>query len=300
MFGAGAMGSFFGALLSVRHDVSLVGREAHVRSIRAHGLRITGKTSIIAHPSASANLPRGTKPELVIVATKAYDTASAMRVLRILGRSATFLTLQNGLENPEIIAKTADRVVAGTTSHGVTFLGPGTVRHAGVGDTVIGAWRGVDDADVTHLRDVFIDAGIRTRVTHDVPTELWAKALVNAAINPLAALAGVPNGALLRDARLLRLLGDVSREAAAVAVAEGAKIDPDESLRRTILIARRTAANRASMLQDLDRGRRTEVDAITGVVSSAAERHGIPAPLNHALYALLKARETARSGRAEA
>jgi 2-dehydropantoate 2-reductase len=292
VFGAGAMGSFFGGLLSMRHEVTLVGRRAHVQALRAHGLRITGKTSLIAHPEAATRLSRGIRADLVIVSTKAYDTSGAMAQLRPLAKSAIFLTLQNGLDNPEIIAQTASRVVAGTTSHGVTFLGPGAIRHAGVGDTVLGPWSGVAPHDVTRLRDVLADAGIRTRVTEDVRSELWAKAVVNGAINPIAALANVPNGVLVKDRGLLALLEGTSREAAAAAHADGARVDGDDLRRRAILVARRTAGNRSSMLQDLDHHRRTEIDAITGAILRAADRHGLDVPLNRALYALVRARET--------
>ena len=214
-----------------------------------------------------------------------------MSSLKRFARSSVFLTLQNGLDNPDIISHTAERVIAGTTSHGVTLLGPGEVRHAGLGDTVIGPWKGVDRGEVIHVRDVLDEAGIRTRISEDVRSELWGKVVVNAAINPLAALASVPNGRLVQDRNLAGLLDEVGREALAVARAAGARLDAEEILRRTRLIARRTAANRASMLQDLDRHRRTEIEAITGAVLREAERHDIDAPLNRVLYALVRARE---------
>lgn len=300
VFGAGAMGSFFGGLLSARHDVLLVGRANHVQAMRAHGLRIAGKTVLIAKPGAATKLPRDAEPDLVIVSTKAYDTAAAMISLRRLVDTATFLTLQNGLDNPDVIAKSARRVVAGTTSHGVTFVAPGVIRHAGVGDTVIGRWRGVGRDDVVRLRDILADAGIRTRITDDVRSELWGKVVVNASINPLAALAGVPNGRLVRERRLKWILEDVCREAATVARSDGAAVDVEQLLHRTVLVARRTASNRASMLQDLERGRRTEIDAITGAVLRIAARHGVAAPRNEVLYALVKAREAVRAEGAEA
>ncbi len=296
VFGAGAMGSFFGGLLSSRHDVLLIGRRAHVDAVRRHGLTIRGKTVRLARPRAATQVPRGERPQLVLVATKAYDTAAAMVSLRRFAGTATFLTLQNGLDNPEVIARAAARVVAGTTAHGVTFVRPGEIRHAGIGDTVIGSWRGVSPKDVILIRDVFEESGIATRVTADVRSELWAKLIVNAAINPLAALTGLANGALARDRDLLRLLQDVGRETAIVAAAAGATVNAEEAIRRIALVARRTAANRSSMLQDLDRGRRTEVDAITGAILRTAEGLGRDAPLNRALYALVKAREFAASG----
>lgn len=294
VFGAGAMGSFFGGLLSVRHDVTLIGREEHMDAVRAHGLRMTGKTVRLMRPRSATRIPRDAHPELVIIATKSYDTSEAMRSLRRFGSTAVFLTLQNGIDNADLIARTARRVIAGTTAHGVTYLGPGEIRHAGLGDTTIGAWTKVDNSAVVRLRDLFDEAGIRTRITADVRSELWAKLVVNAAINPLAALAGVPNGRLVEDPNLRRLLEDVARETAGVARAAGARADAEDLVRRTRLVARRTAANRASMLQDLDRGRRTEIDAITGAVLREAEKAGVQTPVNRALFALVKAREAAR------
>ncbi len=291
VFGAGAIGSFLGGLFSRRHDVTLIGRKEHVAAIRAHGLRIFGKTAIIARPHAATRVPQSAKPDLVFVTTKAYDTSNAMLALRPFADRAIFVTLQNGLGNAETIAKTARRVVAGTTAHGVTYVGPGEVRHAGVGDTVLGTWTGVDESELVRLRDLFVDAGIVTQVTSDIRTELWSKLVVNASMNPLAALASVPNGRLVRDKRLLAALSAVCNEASAIAKAEGARVGSEELRHRTILTAKRTASNRGSMLQDLDRGRRTEIDAITGAIVRTASKHGIPVPLNQALSAIVKARE---------
>ncbi|MGQ0797526.1 MAG: ketopantoate reductase family protein [Methanobacteriota archaeon] len=291
VFGAGAMGSFFGGLLAARHDVTLVGRDDHVKAIRRSGLRISGKTSRIATARAVTSVPRGAKADIVIVSTKAYDTRAAMRPLARYAGASLFLTVQNGFGNADVIARTAHRVVVGTTAHGVTLLEPGHVRHAGIGETVIGPWANVGEEDLVRLRDVLDDVGIVTRIASDIRTELWAKLVMNAAINPLAALAGVPNGRLVRDRRLAEALEAVVREAAAVARAAGASTDPTDLYRRTVLVARRTAVNRCSMLQDLDRGRRTEVDAITGAIVRAAARHGLHAPINALLYALVRARE---------
>jgi 2-dehydropantoate 2-reductase len=287
------MGSFFGGLLSRRHNVVLIGRAAHVAAIRSRGLRISGKTSMIAKPKASTAVPRNAKPDLVFVTTKSYDTENAMRNLRPFATRALFVTLQNGLGNAEIIAKTARRVVAGTTAQGVMFLGPGEIRHAGIGDTVLGAWTGVEEAELVRLRDVFAEAGLVARITSDVRSELWSKLVINASVNPIAALAGVPNGRLVRDKALLDLAEAVGREAASVAKAEGADVNAEELWHRTTLVVKRTALNRASMLQDLDRRRRTEIDAITGSVVRAARRRRIAVPLNEALWSLVRAREAA-------
>jgi len=293
VFGAGAIGSFFGALLSQRHDVTLIGRAEHIAAIKSRGLRVRGKTAIIAKPHAAMRVSRTARPDFVFVATKSYDTANAMFALHPFADRAIFITLQNGLGNAETIAKTARRVVAGTTTHGVTFVGPGEIRHAGIGETVLGAWGGVDESDLVRLRDLLADVGVVASVTSDIRTELWSKLVVNASINPIAALAELPNGRLVRDKHLLAVVEMVCREATDVAKAEGARVDQEELRHRTLLVAKRTASNRASMLQDLDRNRRTEIDAITGSIVRAAKHHRIPVPLNAALYALVRARESA-------
>src|SRR2546425_10005755 len=148
VFGAGAMGSFIGGLLSRRRKVVLIGRSEHVDAIRAHGLRITGKTSMIAKPDVSTTVPQNALPDLVFVTTKAYDTANAMLALQRLADRSPFVTLQNGLGNAETIAKTARRGVAGTTAIDATYVGPGENRHAGAGDTRLGAWSAIEQAAI--------------------------------------------------------------------------------------------------------------------------------------------------------
>lgn len=262
-------------------------------AIRSRGLRITGKSSVIARPAAVTSLPADARPDFVFVTTKAYDTASAMSVLERLGDRSIFITLQNGLGNAETIAKKARRVIAGTTTIGAMLTGPGEIRHAGIGETTIGAWSHVSEADLVRLRDVLAEAGVLANITSDVRTELWSKLVVNASINPLAAIAGVPNGRLVRDKRLFAVMDALTDESVAVAKAEGAKVGADELRHRTHLVAKRTATNRASMLQDFDRHRRTEIDAITGSIVRAAARRRIPVPINQALYAVISAREKA-------
>ncbi len=297
VFGAGAMGSFFGGLLSRRNDVTLVCRRDHADAIRRAGLRITGKTSLIAHPEVATSAAAVKRPDIILVSTKAYDTASAARALRKFARAATWMTLQNGLDNPDVLARVAAHVVAGVTSHGVTFLRPGEIRHAGVGDTAIGAYAGVDEATVVLLRDLLEEAGVRTRISQDIRRELWLKVIVNAGINPLAALTRLRNGHLAKSPALAAAMAGICAEAAGVARAEGYDITGPEAADAATKVARRTRENRASMLQDVERGRPTEIESITGAVLRAAARHGVEAPRNAMAYALVQGLE--RSSRAD-
>jgi len=291
VFGAGAMGSFFGGLLSRRNRVTLVCRKEHADAIRRSGLRITGKTSLIGHPQVATSIAGVKHADLVLVATKAYDTESAARSLRRFANRATWLTLQNGLDNPEVLARTTRRVVAGATSHGVTFLRPGEIRHAGIGDTAIGAYAGTDAAEVVRIQALFDEAGVRTRVSADIRRDLWLKVLVNAGINPLAALTRLRNGYLVSTPPLATALASVIAEGAAVARGEGYDISDHEATDLAVKIARRTRENKASMLQDIEHGRRTEIEAITGAILRAAARRGVPAPLNALAYGLIRGLE---------
>ncbi len=297
VFGAGAMGSFFGGLLSRRNDVTFVCRRDHADAIRRAGLRITGKTSLIAHPEVATSAAGVKRPDLILVATKAYDTAAAARALRRFARTATWITLQNGLDNADVLARVAKRVVAGVTSHGVTFLRPGEIRHAGVGDTAIGGLAGVDEPAAVFLRDLFEEAGVRTRVSPDIRRELWLKVIVNAGVNPLAALTRLRNGYLVRIPALASAMAGVCAEAAGVARAEGFDITDREAVDLAVKVARRTRENRASMLQDIERGRPTEIESITGAILRAAERHGLEAPRNALAYGLVQGLE--RSARVD-
>ena len=291
VFGAGAMGSFFGGVLSRRNRVTLVCRKEHADAIRRSGLRITGKTSLVAHPDVTTT-PAGVKrADLVVIATKAYDTESAVKSLRALAKKATWLTLQNGLDNPDILAKVAKRVVAGATSHGVTFLRPGEIRHAGIGETVIGPYAGLDESDVVSVRDVFEEAGVRTRISQDIRRELWLKAIVNAGINPLAALTRLRNGYFASIPALAAAVTAITAEAAAVARAEGFDIPDRVAADLALRVARRTRENRASMLQDVERGRQTEIEAITGAILRGAERRGLRAPMNQLVHSLVRGLE---------
>jgi 2-dehydropantoate 2-reductase len=282
VFGAGAMGSLIGGRLSSRNEVTLVARPDHVRAIRRCGLRITGKTEMVSDAWAMTEAPRD-RQDLVIVSTKAYDTASSVRQLRRFWPSSLFLTLQNGLRNADIIAARADRAAAGTTSHGVTFVREGVIRHAGLGDTYLGTFKKVTAAEVRELCREFTACGFPATFSDDIRRDMWMKAIVNAAINPLTAICKVENGRLLRIPQLRALMRQSCEEAAAVARAEGQQIQAVEATRITERVALRTAANRSSMLQDIERGRRTEVSQISGAIAEAAVRRGIPLPVVNAL-----------------
>ena len=293
VIGSGAMGSLFGALLAeAGEEVILLDiRRDHVETINADGLAIEKEGAQRRVPiQAAADADNIGPVDLGIVFVKSTHTAAAARTAaRLCGDRSQVLTLQNGMGNAETLVEAFDpgRVIAGTTSHGATLLGPGSIRHAGSGETVIGPWSAAGAAGVKAVAAAFNDAGIATRVVSDVRQVMWAKLLINVGINAITALTGIKNGQLLDLEQTRRLSREAVEEAVAVAGANGIAIAGDP-VEKVFSVAAATAANRSSMGQDVDHGRTTEIGAINGFIVRMAQRAGVPVPVNRTLTALVE------------
>lgn len=294
------MGSLFGGMLvEAGHEVVLVARNrAHVEAVSSEGLQVTGVdgTERWIDVPVTAEPAEAGPADLLLVFVKSYDTAAAMAGADpLLASDPDVLTLQNGLGNAETIAEHVpeERVLAGTTAHGSIFVGPGHVRHTGVGSTVLGRYFVPNDRAVERVAGVFSEAGIRTEAIEAVPDAVWAKVLVNVGINAATGLARVHNGAMTDSEPGRRLLRRAVREAARVARAEGRDVG-DDPVAETRAVAEATADNRSSMWQDLSTASRTEVDYINGAVVDLGERHGIDVPVNRTLTDLVRLAETGR------
>ncbi|MFB6301550.1 MAG: ketopantoate reductase family protein [Haloferacaceae archaeon] len=290
--GGGSLGSLVGALLARRHDVTLVGREHQVAAIDDGGLTVEGVESFRVRPAATADW-RG-RADLAVVAVKAFDTAGAAATLAA-GEPGAVLSLQNGMGNEATLAECLDvPVVAGTTTLGAALEAPGRVAWNGRGGATVGPW--TDDADrAARLAGAALrTAGVPTTVTGAIREHLWEKLAVNAAINPLTALAGTRNGAVA-DPPLAGVARAAAAEVASVARSAGVDLADERAVEEAFAVARATAANRSSMARDVAAGRRTEVDAINGYVVDAADG---PVPVNATLAGLVRAREAAGRGSA--
>jgi 2-dehydropantoate 2-reductase len=290
--GAGAMGSLFGASLAeAGFDVALLDVWAdHVHAVNANGLDIerdgvTRSVSIRADTEPNRIGPT----DLVIVFVKSTHTSvAAQTAARLADVDGLVLTLQNGLGNADVIAEAIDpeRVLAGTTAHGATLLGPGRIRHAGVGPTVMGMWAGGDSAPARRVAEVFNRAGLETRVAEDVRPVVWDKLLVNVGINAITALTGTKNGQLLDLESTRELCRAAIDEAMTVARNLGIRIR-DDAVQHVFQVAEATGPNRSSMGQDVDNHRLTEIRAINGAVVREAHKVGVDTPVNRTLTALV-------------
>lgn len=289
--GTGALASLFAARLAATGAaVTMLGSwPAALAALRRDGVRLVqadGREH--AYPVRVAEEPaacRGAHTALVLV--KAWQTGRAAEQLAAcLAADGLALTLQNGWGNREQLEARlgADRVALGTTTLGATLLEPGRVRVGGPGPITLG-----EHPALPSLAALLAAAGFTVHTTADVDGLAWGKLVINAAINPLTALLRVANGELLAQPALRALLGKVAIEAAEIGLARGLRLPFADPVAAAEEVARRTAANHSSMFQDVQHGRPTEIDAISGAVTRAAGQLGLSAPLNEMLWTLVSA-----------
>ena len=291
------MGCLLGACLSPLADVTLMGHwPEQVAVLRRHGLWLEHLDGARRHYrlAVADDAAAVGAADVALVAVKSRQTPQAARTLAgLLDVNGLALTLQNGLNNRATLrdALGAGRVALGVTSEGATVLEPGVVRHAGRGLTHIGRDPSLGRRQLNclpGLTALFNAAGFETYLVDNTDGLMWGKLAVNAAINPLTALLGVPNGFLVEHGALVDLMGRAATEVASVAAARGITLPFTDAAGRALDVARATAANRSSMLQDVLRGAPTEIDAICGAVARAGQQSGVPTPVNSRLYELVR------------
>jgi len=291
--GPGAMGCLFAAHLTrARHKVTLLDhRQDRADFLNKQGIRVEGVTGEFTTPAIAVTGKSPETPDLVLICVKASKTRSVAESLKSwLSPRARVLTLQNGLGNIEILEKLfgRDKVLGGVSSEGATLLGPGHVRHAGRGETLIGAY-GSRDGFVSEVVKVFRSAGFEARAVVNVEDLIWGKLLVNVGINALTAITRLRNGRLAKIAGTRAVMEEAVREAVAVAGARGIHLPYPDPLERVLEVCSGTADNIASMLQDVLKRRTTEVSFINGAIVREGEKLGIPTPVNQTLTWLVQA-----------
>ena len=290
--GSGAMASMFAARLSAAgFPVSMLGSwSPGMDALREKGVRILDADGRqLAYPVTAASDPLAIgRVAYALVLVKSWQTRRAGEQLALcLSPSGLALTLQNGIGNREVLDEMlgAERVAVGVTTNGAFLVEPGLVRPAGEGIVSLG-----EHPRLAPLADALRQSGFSVQISPDVAGLLWGKLVINAAINPIAALLEMSNGEVLENSSTCILMEEVACEAAAVAASLDIRLPYPDPQATVEAIARRTASNRSSMLQDLLRGAPTEVDAICGSIVQAAEKSGVPVPVIRTLWRLVKAK----------
>lgn len=291
--GTGALASLFSARLSaIGQEIWILGTwQAALDVFNSQGVRLAGSNSYSVTASSTPADYKGARNALVLV--KSWQTArAAAQLAECLAEDGLALSLQNGLGNRELLMEALgeSRVALGSTTTGASLLAPAEVRPGGEGTISLG-----EHPRLSTLKQTLTSAGFHVEMHKDLDALIWSKLVINAAINPLTALLGVPNGELLARPSARKLSAQLATEVAEVARGQGIQLKFEDPVKAAEEVARRTSTNRSSMLQDLERGAPTEIDAICGAVVRAGEKLGIPTPLNETMRQLIEARVEGQS-----
>jgi len=294
--GAGAMGCLYGAKLSTLNENQVflldVWQE-HLDAINRDGVQMEedGEFQTYRNVKAFGEAGQVGPVDLAIVFVKSTMTKEAMKANKpLLDQNTAILTLQNGLGNVDAICEVvpSNNVLAGTTAHGATMLGPGKMRHAGKGKTIIGELSGQQTSRVNEIARMFTEAGLETETSDNAIGLIWGKLLSNVGLNAITAITGLLNGQILDYPETEELMTLAVLEAKAVADAKGVRLSYDDAVEHTRALCKATAPNRSSMLQDVSNGRKTEIDMINGAIVREGRALGIATPINLALTNLIK------------
>jgi 2-dehydropantoate 2-reductase len=295
--GCGAVGSLFAANLAQLEDVEVWAYDLaldHVEAINAGGLRLSGAGEVVGRVLATSDAAQLPPCDFGVVATKAMHTGAAIAATADAFAEGAVCSVQNGLGNEEALAHHVARVIRGTTFPAGRLVEPGHVQWDVKGDTTIGPFEPspAPMSEVERLAEACTRAGLPTAAVADARGPQWRKVIFNAATNPVGALTGLTHGRVCEDPELRRLVSGLVDEGKAVAAAQGIVLDadPEELIDHA---ARPEVAydHKASMLQDVEARRETEIDYLNGGIVRFGREHGVPTPLNEAILALVKGLE---------
>lgn len=292
VFGAGAIGSLFGAFLSKNNNVTLIGRKPHIDAIKKNGLSITGLTNIQINIHAAESIKNiSFPPDLLILTVKSYDTENVIKqIVQFIDKKTIILSLQNGLDNIDKIKRYVkkNQIIAGVTTSAASFLKPGMIKHTGKGEIIIGELNCLITLRLKKLKKIFDDAEINCRTSSNIFKEIWVKAIINSSINPLTTFFNCKNGYLVENPILKNLVKLICYESTNVAISQGFSLSYKKVYDKTIDVINSTTENYSSMLQSYKNGKKTEIDSINLKIIEFGNTHNVNTPLNNFLFKLIK------------
>ncbi len=293
IIGVGGMGCLFGARLAPFARVTLLGSwPQQLATIKQKGVQLiapNGRISI--HPlHATPNLNNIPPADIILIMVKSRQTErAAQQAQQILALDGLVLTLQNGIGNLEVLTAVLPphQVALGVTSAGATVVAPGVIRQASWGETHL-AQSAETAVSIQQIATLLQQAAFPTTISDNVDTLVWGKLAINAAINPLTAILQVPNGYLAEDTMARKMMQAAANEVAHVAHAQNIHLPFPDAGQHALAVARATANNHSSMLQDVLRGVPTEIDFICGAVVKYGRKFNVPTPINAQLWAKIR------------
>ena len=295
--GCGAVGSLFAANLAQLPDLEVVAFDPaveHVRAINESGLRLSGAGEVVGRLLATADPAELPPCDFGIVATKAMHTAAAIEATAHAFADGAVCSVQNGIGNEETLAEHVPRVIRGTTFPAGRILEPGHVQWDVKGDTTIGPFetKPATMGEIERLAEACTRAGMPTQAVPDARGPQWRKVIFNAATNPVGALTGLTHGRVCEDSLLRRFVSGLVDEGKSVAGAQGIELDADpEDLIDHAAKPEVAYDHKASMLQDVEARRQTEIDYLNGGIVRFGRQLGVATPLNEGIWALVRGLE---------
>src|SRR3954467_10426265 len=292
--GCGAVGSLFAANLATLDDVEVWAydlAQEHVDAINRDGLRPMGADEVVSRPHATSDATEIPACDFGIVATKAMHSEAAISATAHVFADGAVATVQNGIGNEEVLARHVERVIRGTTFPAGKITAPGVVQWDVKGDTTFGPYeeKPARFEEVQRLAEACSRAGMPTAAVQDARGPQWRKVIFNAATNPVGALTRLTHGRVCEDPELRRFVSGLVDEGKAVAAAQGIELDADpEDLIDHAARPEVAYDHKASMLQDVEARRQTEIDFLNGGIVRQGREYGVPTPLNEAILALVK------------
>jgi len=291
--GAGAVGCFFGGLLQqAGHKVTFVARGKHLKELQKNGLTINKDEDILhIDRTFTDDLIDLSECELILFCVKSNDTERmAKQLLPVINKNALILTMQNGVDNEEVLCNIfgSDRVLSAATYVQAFLEAPGKVRQQGRVKLVIGGLDNVTTQVGLAVAETFQQAGIETKQAHNVLEKKWKKLLWNITFNPLSAIVQAQVGELLDDEHLRKTAACISEEAIEVAIRAGISMDSEQTLSVIFANAEHARSHQTSMLQDRLQGKRMEVEAMCGYIVRRGAALDVPTPTINTVYSLLK------------
>lgn len=294
VFGAGSIGSLFaGRIAHSGYEISVIGRDPHITEITRNGLRIIEqKQEILSHFQANTDFQHETtSKDAILITTKAFDNQIVAKSLenRISEDNPLFI-LQNGMGNEEIFHKTFPNnpIFRAVTTEAAELIHPGIIRHIAFGKTYFGLVTDRENGNGKQIQKIMNESGFTTKKTSDIKLKMWQKLLTNAIICPLAAILHVPNGRILEKPSIQRIFDTILKEGLALAKYNLPEADFSTTHDFILNVIEKTKNNRCSMLQDIEKGRRTEIDFLNGFIVRESRRIGIKAPVNAAIADLVR------------
>jgi 2-dehydropantoate 2-reductase len=293
--GAGAVGGYFGGMLArAGAPVLLIGRAPFVEATKKTGLTLdTLHFNETVRVEAATDLDAVRGADIVLFCVKTTDTAATSRALvPLLTPNALVVSMQNGVDNVERIHNSSGIEALGAVVYvAASVPQPAHVKHVGRGDLVVGP----RNPRTERFAALFNRAGVPCRISDNIEGELWTKLVWNCALNAISALGRAKYGQIAASEDARKVVEDVVYEV--LAVARTANIqppgleDPKAALAGAFKIAAQMSEALSSTGQDMMRGKRTEIDSLNGYISRRGAQLGVPTPVNHALFALVKLAE---------